>query len=432
MQKISIRSFGPIREAELPIQDMIILNGPQASGKSTISKAIFFFKSLPEIIFQAMYENSDFLQDFDKNLVVACRRQLISIFGTTKHFNDFYLKYTFSPMKNIKITKEVKTGHARVVFSSELRNALRSIAQDLRHLRSSELPRDVVGDYLIFKTLYEQDRQKLFHLNQTIREAFEEERQPLFIPAGRSLVSTLSGELKGIDSYDFDYLMQEFVRRIFYQRELFSKDLEEIVEDRKKLTTIPIDFKRVKRATELAKEILRGRYRYENGEERILIDDENYIKIKFASSGQQEALWILLLLFVSILNNQDGFVVVEEPEAHLFPETQYQMIKLIGVLASRKGNQVVTTTHSPYIMAAANNLLLANQVSAYDNKQASLILPDVCRLEAHRTSAYFVENGRIQNILDDETGVIDPSFLDGASETINADLEELLKLEVAQ
>jgi predicted ATPase len=43
MQKITIRSFGPIKDVELPISDIIVLNGAQASGKSTISKSIYFF-----------------------------------------------------------------------------------------------------------------------------------------------------------------------------------------------------------------------------------------------------------------------------------------------------------------------------------------------------------------------------------------------------
>jgi len=40
MQKIKIKSFGPIDEIDISITDIIILNGLQSSGKSTLAKSI--------------------------------------------------------------------------------------------------------------------------------------------------------------------------------------------------------------------------------------------------------------------------------------------------------------------------------------------------------------------------------------------------------
>lgn len=427
MQKITIRSFGPIKDVVLPITDIIILNGEQASGKSTISKSIYFFKSLPEVIFQAMQEDIHFDEEFNKSLVIACRKQLISIFGTTKHFDDFSLRYEFSPLKYINITKEKHTGHARVVFSQSLKDELLPVSKKMVHLLSMKHEIRSFDDY----SLYGMNRKQLLDIKKKIKDIFEENHQPLFIPAGRSLVSTLSGELKNIDSYDFDYLMKDFVQRIFYQRDLFAKDLAEIVEDQKKLTTTPIDFKRVSKAMKLVGEILHGTYKYENGEERIMIDDESYVKIKFASSGQQESLWILLLFFVLILHNEDCFSVVEEPEAHLFPATQYKMVQLLGVYANRFGNQIVITTHSPYIMASVNNLLLAGQTKKEEGHQPVSSIHEYAHFEAERVSAYFVKDGRLVDIIDKETGIVDPTFLDNASEEINRDFDALLGMEDA-
>ena len=36
-----------------------------------------------------------------------------------------------------------------------------------------------------------------------------------------------------------------------------------------------------------------GEYRNVNGEERLQVSEDRYVKINFASSGQQEAVWIL-------------------------------------------------------------------------------------------------------------------------------------------
>ena len=46
MQKIIIKNFGPVKDAEIEIKKVLVLIGEQASGKSTIAKLIYFFKSL--------------------------------------------------------------------------------------------------------------------------------------------------------------------------------------------------------------------------------------------------------------------------------------------------------------------------------------------------------------------------------------------------
>ena len=55
---------------------------------------------------------------------------------------------------------------------------------------------------------------------------------------------------------------------------------------------------------------------------KYIIIKIKWVKLKFASSGQQEILWRLLVIFIRILENKSSFIVVEEPEAHLFPSAQ--------------------------------------------------------------------------------------------------------------
>ena len=46
MTHLRIANFNTIDSIDLPLKDLLIFIGAQASGKSTISKAIYFFKSL--------------------------------------------------------------------------------------------------------------------------------------------------------------------------------------------------------------------------------------------------------------------------------------------------------------------------------------------------------------------------------------------------
>ncbi|MBQ2800487.1 MAG: AAA family ATPase [Lachnospiraceae bacterium] len=44
MQKIAIKYLGPVKELEMDIKDFNVLIGEQATGKSTVAKAIYFFR----------------------------------------------------------------------------------------------------------------------------------------------------------------------------------------------------------------------------------------------------------------------------------------------------------------------------------------------------------------------------------------------------
>lgn len=425
MQSIEINAFGPIKQAKLDLNDVIIFNGEQSSGKSTISKAIYFFRSIPETIFQTFVEEENLEKDIEKKVVVACRNHLMSIFGTTKHFDDFVIKFDYAPGKFINIYKDHNSGHAGVIPSQQLRQGLKDIAEKLEKFKQEKLLVSGERDF----SLYKVDRfQFLTGLKREIKELFEEPKKPFFVPAGRSLVSTLSGELRNIDSYSFDSLMQDFVQRIFYLRDTFSKDLEEIVDDKKNLSSAPIDFDRVNLAKQLTEKILQGKYIFENGEERILLDPENYVKIKFASSGQQEILWILLLLFLEMLDNEPSFGVFEEPEAHIYPVTQYEVVKILSLFVSNSINQAIVTTHSPYIMAAINNMLMACQAGEKHSDEAQEVLPKLLWLDKRRVSAFFVAQGLITDMFDQETGIIDTQYIDSVSDMINDDFDKLLAM----
>ena len=48
MQIIEINNFGPVKNARIELHRLTVLIGEQASGKSTIAKLIYFFKSISD------------------------------------------------------------------------------------------------------------------------------------------------------------------------------------------------------------------------------------------------------------------------------------------------------------------------------------------------------------------------------------------------
>ena len=56
MQKIEIRNFGPVPYCNLELKDFMIFIGQQATGKSTICKCIYFFKSVRDEVIAYLHD----------------------------------------------------------------------------------------------------------------------------------------------------------------------------------------------------------------------------------------------------------------------------------------------------------------------------------------------------------------------------------------
>ena len=54
MARMTINQLGPIQYSELVIDDLMVFTGPQSSGKSTIAKSVFYFKSVRNVLLQLL------------------------------------------------------------------------------------------------------------------------------------------------------------------------------------------------------------------------------------------------------------------------------------------------------------------------------------------------------------------------------------------
>ena len=123
---------------------------------------------------------------------------------------------------------------------------------------------------------------------------------------------------------------------------------------------------------------------------------------------------------------------IEEPEQHLYPTSQALLLRDIisqFTLAMNKTSYpgyVVMTSHSPYILTQLNVLLKARKAFR-ENKKATLkFISQDCILPLKYYSAYFVtQDGRMENMMDKETGLIKGEYLDAISETTENELNQL-------
>jgi hypothetical protein len=130
-------------------------------------------------------------------------------------------------------------------------------------------------------------------------------------------------------------------------------------------------------------------------------------------------------------------IYVEEPEARLFPDVQEQMSKLISFLWHDAAPEItfVITTHSPYMLAAFNNLIKAGNIVKQNPGLKDAVckeVPESMHINIERFSAYSLKDGRVENIIDRETNLISADAIDGVSECIMETFNALLDIEVVR
>jgi predicted ATP-dependent endonuclease of OLD family len=431
MQRIEIRNFGPINELNLVIKDFSILIGPQASGKSTIAKTIFFFKSLNDDLVKYFIESIE-KNDFSKSIgtyAKSIRQKYLDYFGASTHLNGLHLKYYYTETVWISITIETNHKYITPNFSELFKDEFKSLVKEAIDFSGSIGHRN--PSLLTSKDLLQIDSDKrkfVSYVKDKCNSIFQEDRELIFIPAGRSLLATLSDQLQFINPRNIDFLMRTFLDKINIVRPIFNKSLSEIIKERRLLTQYNIDYNKTKLAEEIISKILKGKYQYDKDGEKIFFETNKYVKLNFSSSGQQESLWILLLLFIIILEKQNVFIVIEEPEAHLFPEAQKEISNLIALMSNVKNSQVIITTHSPYILASINNLILANKVGL-QNEEVSARINKNLWIRRDKVYAALVTNGQVKDIIDNELNIIQQENIDSVSGAINDEFDFLFQFE---
>ena len=186
-------------------------------------------------------------------------------------------------------------------------------------------------------------------------------------------------------------------------------------------------------AYSLVRKVLRGDYVNESDGEKLYYSDREYVKLMYASSGQQEVLWILLLIFIRILEQRKVFLVLEEPEAHLFPSAQKDIIELIALLINSTGSTVFITTHSPYILTSINLSVYSAKVENRISSSTTPIVKKLLRISPNQMDAFIIDNSNgfiFNSIKDKDEQLIDATQIDGISNFINQATERIMDLEI--
>ena len=106
------------------------------------------------------------------------------------------------------------------------------------------------------------------------------------------------------------------------------------------------------------------------------------------------------------------------------------MAEAIGLFA-HEGNQVLVTTHSPYILGQFNNMLYAGELQERAGERYEQQLHDVLHplsyLSFAETRAVHVHDGTVEDAV--RNGLICNELIDDASKEINEETDALMTVE---
>lgn len=417
MHQLIIKKLGPIRYCSLSIKQYTVLTGYQASGKSTIAKAVYLFCTLKEDIYQLILrrefssgEGEEKRQELVKEFMGIVRGKFLNTFGTSYSMDrSMRLKYYYT--EDTFITIKLKKGDG--ILSSnyvwiDYSNSIRAFLQEHDSVSESG------------------------QIRQELSELFDDPYETVYVPAGRSILTVLGGQFNYLYSTMddtqkrlLDSCTRDYLERVMKLRPQFSDGLEGLLEGQQLMES---GRKLYQEMLSLTKRILKGRYTVSDGEERIWVDDRHYVKMNFASSGQQEIVWILNLLFYYLALKKQVLFIIEEPESNLFPESQKWVVELISMVIGA-GNALILTTHSPYVLGTVNNLLYAGVIGPLFPEKVSSVISSCKWIDFRECTALFVENGRAADCMDAELKQIDNSLLDQISHGINREYDELFAIE---
>lgn len=449
MQKIIIKNFGPIKDAEIELGKITVLIGEQASGKSTIAKLIYFFKNLHNDLFDYLYNHDLYSDKFDFIAVKDSIKFLHIRFKTVFHNlldNKFSVEFQFSDERMIEFSGE-NSFDTNILLSKKMINSdeLKAINNLLNEIKKIDNTEDLLQPKILRNNSKEVNGRKLYALINTFFNV--NFNNLIYFPASRvattlfseifdkffdnELNKTLKETNYPVNTFD-SILMLSFIEHINYlKRYLKSSNsnyaLNQFEQEKNEI---------LKAIVYRNQAILKGKYSFDDLGEKIITDNGSSVFLTEASSGQQSSIRLIQDIFVNIITKTKVFRIIEEPEAHLFPMAQKHLIELYTLLANAQPeNQIIITTHSPYVLSTFNNLLFASRVVEKNPDVADLvneIMPKEFQMKAEDFRAYSItrnpEEEYCTNIVDEKNGMIRQNYLDTISEELGRDFEDLFSL----
>lgn len=409
MKHLVIRNVGPLKSIDIRLNKINVFIGPQGSGKSTLAKIISFCTWLEKV-------NDATNEVVSKGII----KKLVAFHRMNGFFTD--QSVVVYEGENIAFSYNKP-------FDKKLSSRFEETALDI--------------DDVKLQVLYTKEKT----VNPKV----------VYIPAERNFVSVVPNLKKYAEDDDS---LQSFINDWYDAKRHYTKD-----------HTLPI--------------INLGiNYYYNKATDRdiILLDEDKRIQLSNASSGFQSIVplaglvnWMSSGIYeenkpfspeenqqlrdilahlstgssgadiqAQLLDRLKGFIsgkvyshtqfIIEEPEQNLFPETQMDFLYfLLSEINHGRNHHLVLTTHSPYVLYALNNCLLAWLVKDKIDEKELDVKSLQFALNPKDVSVWSIKDGYLRNdkgevhkTIQDGRGLIRKNYFNDVMKKVMGDFNALL------
>lgn len=386
--KLTINNIGKLKNAEVVIDWITVITGENDTGKSTIGKVLWsVFNGFYEIDEKVYNEK---VSELEKIIDEIIKENVYKNLSTD--YNSFFEIFNSTGKKiAIELLKNNKN-----YSEDEIKIIINNYKKDLKIENISKFVQEInetlkISDKEIIKVIVSRIMNKEFH-NQ-INAVFSKEKMnigeiSLKIKDKKIDLKIENNEISDVQNYflinkETMYIDNPFIldsydfedenHQTHLATNVFSENENSVISEikvKKKLNNIYQKLNSV-----LSGEILENKnskfvYR-KNGED---------IDLKNLSTGLKTFAIIKMLLQNGTLE-ENGTIILDEPEIHLHPEWQIKFAELIVLLQKEFKMHILLTTHSPYFLKAvqvySKKYKISNKCKYYmselDGEQAVLV-----------------------------------------------------------
>ena len=352
--------------------------------------------------FSFEYSNNNYLKNSIQELLSVSKKQKLSennITEATETLKQLITSY-------INLHHLIFREEFYEIFSDKLQKVKFEIQFAEKRIKRLEINTSDI-DLLIEISEKEKTLENYFYLLNQIVNCFPNIFlfDSIYIPSERSFLHLIAENVLGLINNNVQipkYLLS------------IGQEYEKAIQTIKELPLTIID-KKVK-------------YKREGKTSYIYHNETEKVDLLESASGLQSVIPILLLVeYSKTLKEEYNFnFVVEEPELNLYPKAQHELIKYLVKNCLFERKNLILTTHSPFVLASINNLLLAFDKGKTKPTEVNKIIKKESWLNPKNFIAYELKNGKAKKIMDDKLGQIKENMIDGVSDTFSDEFDKLL------
>lgn len=429
MRKLIIHNVGPIRNVDINLNRVNVFIGPQSSGKSTIAKIVSSCSWVEKEVATMMDENAVADANAFLSLMVDFHK-MINYFDEESEvlFETDVIRVSLKgKQKSIQLKDQKAYRREKICYIPSERNSV-----TLPELQGFEFGqtnlRSFLFDWFNAREFYGEDN-KTDILDLGVRYFYDPSeikyKDQIEHINGKTYRIPLGSASSGLQSVIPLQIMIQY-----YSNQYFDLFAEKTSYDSEvKLRKIR---QRLTEAIVLQK-MFPDEYNTANRGE--LIKKVNGLLHK-ADAQAVSALRDFQSEMERLTVPERTSFIIEEPEQNLFPRTQMDLLfNIISEIKNERNHKLLMTTHSPYVLYALNNCLMAYLVkeNLEDNVKTEIDCVKYA-LNPKEVSVWSLKDGCVRNEKDeingtiqDERGLIRKNYFNEVMRQVMGDFNKLLE-----